>query len=316
MHRRRFLGALAVGSLAALAGCSGPNGSLRLTTMDDDGGLAERYATQADELPDELGDFLVSVIEDEPRSWEDTSPPYERDRPVEHERAYYRLDHEIVDTRTETIYVIEIDYDPEGAVDGSTIDHDDLPSVDRAAVADLFPPPEEPPTGEGFDLGRGHRYGSEDEADSVLVPESEYDAVTYEGSAYPIRTERGRDVDVHTYEYTAERVATDAADLAASVRDRYRFTLEGLSADERDIVEAAIDDSYRVESDDNPPAAFESLLDRFRAHEAIHRDEHNGDWLVRYDGHDYWAGVGFPYDGTSGEGTDSVTPPAVTPPPE
>jgi len=307
MRRRQFLGGLAVAGAGVLAGCSQPNGSLRLTPTDDDAGLAERYARSIEGMPPELRDFFVAVIEDGPKTWEGSGPRFDGERPVEHDGAYYRIDREIIETRTQSQYVIEVDYDPERPVDGETIAFEDLPEIDQAALEDLLPPPEDHEANDGYDLGRGHRYPPD--ADSVLVPEQQYDAVSYEGTAYPIRVEYARDVEVHTYRYTATQVAEGASELATDLREESRFTLSGLSSEERKIVESAIEDEYRVDSEADPPAAFESLLERFRAHEAVEREEYRGDWLVRYEGVEYWAELGFPVTETDTDDTPSVTPP-------
>jgi hypothetical protein len=283
-----------------------------MAAVDGAGALADRYARSVDAMPTELREFAASVIEDGPQRQEGTTPPLEGDSPVEHEGRYYRFEYEIVATREETIFLVEIDYDAEEPIDRPTVAVEDLPPVDRAAVADHFPPPEEAPSRAGYDLGGGHRYGPADEAASVLVPDPEYGAIAYDGTAYPIRVERGRPIDVNTYEYGATQVAADAEELAASVRDRYRFALTGLTQAERGIVETAIEDGYYVEDDDEPPAAFESLLERFRAHAAIHSDEYGGDWLVSYDGTEYWASLGFPHEYR----TTKAETPSVTPPPE
>lgn len=312
MRRRRLLAALATGGLAALAGCAGPNGSLRMVAVDDADALAAEYTSPVDGLPPGLRDFLVSVIEDGSGTREGSNPPFDRERPVEYEGAYYRFAYDVVDTRQEPQYLIEIDFD---AVDPASVDaiaYEDLPAVDREALSRAFPPPEDPPENDGPDLGVGHVY--EDESDSVLVPEPAYDAIVYEGEAYPIRVEFSRDVDVHTYRYTAEQVAADATELAATTRERYRFTLSGLSEAERDIVEAAIDEEYRVEPNESPPEAFESLLSRFREHEAVRIDGYDGEWLTRYAGTDYWADVSFPRDATA-TGTPGDTPDVTPPPP-
>jgi len=309
MRRRQFVAALSVGGLAALAGCAEPNSSLRLIDVDD-AALADRYASPVDGLPPELRGFVVDVIEGRADTREGTTPPIDRTLPVEYEGAYYRLEYEMLETHPETIYVVDVDYDPARPVDGPTVAYDDLPPADREALDDLFPPPEERPTGEGYDVGKGHRYPPD--AESVLVPDSEYAAVSNGGEAYPIRVERGQDVDVHTYDYAAERVAGDASELAAQARDRYRFVLTGLSSGEREIVESAIENDYRVDADQDPPEAFGSLIDRFRNHTALRRDEYGGDWLARYDASDYWADVSFPPEWQT---TDDGTPPA-TPPPE
>lgn len=311
MRRRAVLGTLAACGLGALAGCSGPAGSLRLTAVETDAALADTYARETAEMPDELRELVVPAIEGTPQTTEGTHPRFESERPIEHEGSYYRIDREIIETHTEIQYVIEVDYDPEDPIDGATVAYEDLPAADRAALEGLIPPREDPPTGEGFDYGRGARYPRD--ADTALVPEPEYAAVAYEGTAYPITVDRAREIEVNTYEYVAREVASSSGELAAAAREQYLFTLSGVSEDERAIVETAAEDGYQVDPDEEPPAAFESLVERFLAHVAIDRDRGEGEWLVRYDGTAYWADLRFPIEW---DDTDTVSPPSATPPPE
>jgi len=63
--------------------------------------------------------------------------------------------------------------------------------------------------------------------------------------------------------------------------------LDSLSGDEQDIVDEAADGTFYADSSDND--AFDSLVDRFLAHEATETDDSQGKWLVRYDGQLYVA---------------------------
>jgi hypothetical protein len=66
------------------------------------------------------------------------------------------------------------------------------------------------------------------------------------------------------------------------VRDRYQFALTGLSAEERQVVEEAVDGGYFEETD-----AFRSVVDRIREHEGIREEDFYGTWLIEYEGVDY-----------------------------
>ncbi|ERH01625.1 MAG: hypothetical protein J07HN6_01181 [Halonotius sp. J07HN6] len=82
-----------------------------------------------------------------------------------------------------------------------------------------------------------------------------------------------------------DRVAPNRTALADRIRARSAFMPTDLTADQRAILDAAIDGEYRAESSDN--AAFEELVATFRGQEAIKRDGSSGTWLVRYAG-DLW----------------------------
>jgi len=286
MRRRSLLASVPL----ALAGCAHPtNGALSMGEMTTDAAIADRYAGETEGLPPERKALLDAAIADEVPTREGTRPPYDRDRPVEYEGAYYQISHEIVDSHTETLYDVRIDYDP-AEPPSSVIDYGDLPAADKNALGDLIPGPDDVPDNEGVDMGRTYRYPAD--AESVLL-DGEYDGVRDGGQTYRVVVEANREVTVNTYEYSAERVADSPADLAQQLRDRYLFTLSGLSEAERGIVETAIEESYFP---DETTDAFQSLIDRFRAHDALDGDEYGGDWLVRYDGTVYWVDLQYPPD--------------------
>jgi hypothetical protein len=124
-----------------------------------------------------------------------------------------------------------------------------------------------------------------------------YDAVRFHGERYPVKVEEGRRVTVSEYRYTATLVAENASAYGARLRETRLFALSGLSDAERDVVDAAVGDTYYAESTSDD--AFRSVLERFRRHEAVDEDEDAGVWVVRYDGTVYWAELR--YDGFSSD---------------
>ncbi len=291
MHRRQVLAAAAAGVAGALAGCSDPRASLRLEAVDD-AGIAERYATPADHLPDERRRIVVGAVKDGSATDETAGSPFEPDRPVGHEGRYYELAHEVVDEREATRYGVRVDYDPgESAGEVGEIDYADLPAVDREALGGLVPPEGEPTDGEGFDLGKPAVYAPEDAEQSVLVPEQEYDVVVHDGQRYLLDVGDAESVTLTTYRYTVEQVAADHAEMADRVRERYLFELSDLPAAQREIVDAARDGRFR---EGEPSGTFRDLVGRFRDHDAVEADEYGGEWLVRYEGREYWADLETP----------------------
>jgi len=288
MRRRTFLATAATALPIALAGCAHPtDGSLSMREMGDDAALAEQYAGETEGLPPERKALLDAAIAGESPTREGVYPPYERDRPVEYEGSYYAIGYEIADTHTETLYDVEIDYDPAESP-SSVIEYRDLPEADRNALGELIPPDEDVPDNEGVDIGRTYRYP--EDAESVLL-DGQYGGVRHEGQTYRVTVEANREVTVNTYEYSAEKVADSTSALGQQLRERYLFTLSDLSEGERDIVAEAVDGTYFPEGE---LETFRTLADRFRAHDAVDGDEYGGDWLVRYDGTVYWADLQYP----------------------
>lgn len=290
MRRRSFVVTVATAIALPLSGCSEPTGgSPSMDALNNDSAIGKRYAGSTDNLSSDRRDLVEDAIAGETPTRERRRPAYEAPRPLEHEGAIYNITHEVVEERVVTRYNIRIDYDPERPP-SSVIAYADLPAIDRRALEGQVPPEEDPPTGEGFDLDSTYRY-SDDEG-SVLVPEPQYDGISYDGSEYRIGIDVNRPVTIQTYEYDADRIAESAAGLGQQLRERYLFTLSGLSQAEQDIVKEA-KRIYHPEGD-TVPDAFRSLADRFRGREGIEIDEDRGTWLAKYDETMYWVRLEFP----------------------
>lgn len=297
MRRQHLLATAALLLLVLLAGCEAA-GSVEMDPVTDDE-LVDRASRSLERTapgtePDREATMLRSALANGSGTIDATAPPVRAGLPFEHDGAYYDLSWTVVDERTETSVAIEIDYnatDPSG----ERIDYADLPAPDRRALAALLPRRHERET-EGYDFGAATRYDDTAVAASVLVPEQRYDVVVYGGEAYPIRVGGTREVTVNTYRYTSRRVAGDADEYAAALKEEHLFALSGLSEAERSVVDAAIEDDYYAEDEDDE--AFRSLLDRLRRHEPVAGEEAHGEWLVRYEGEVYWTDVW--YDGFVG----------------
>jgi hypothetical protein len=88
-------------------------------------------------------------------------------------------------------------------------------------------------------------------------------------------------------------VADSTAGYADQLRDRYLFTLSGLSDDERSVVEEAMSKNGSYYADTDGDEAFRGVLESFDGHPAIERNEFRGTWLVRYDGDVYVAELSY-----------------------
>lgn len=270
-----------------VSGCVDADAVLRMSGLSDEE-IARRASRDISRNP-EAHKLVSTAVSNGSATTSGPSPPLGADRPVAFEGAYYDVTVTETGEREGIVYEIAIDYD--AGADGSAIDYEDLPAVDRNALDGLLPPPDYVPEGDGYDFGVGRVYADEEAEESVLVPDQEYEAVGYDGERYPLRADDGRTVTVSDYRYEVEEIATDATTFGAHIRTEYVFTLSGLSPDEREIIEEAIAEGYY---ETGTPDAFESIVDRFRSHPAVAADEWGGEWVVRFEGTIYWADLRHP----------------------
>lgn len=283
--RRTFLATACAAGLGALAGCAHSNAVLTMDPMDD-AAVAERYArtTQPDS---ERHATLGRAVENGSTTTEGTSPEFDTDRPYVYDGSFYSLAVSEEEQLDGTRITVEIDYAT--AEDEEGVPLEEFPAVDRELLSGLFPPEED--RDDGPEMGVGAVFTPQEAEASRLVNE-EITAVRYEGAAYPITVET-RPADRYLYRIEATRIADDAAAYGAELTVEYQFTLSGLSDDEREVVAQAIDDGYYEGSASD---AFESVARRFFEHEPIiGANAEEGDYLVRYDGTDYWADLYAPF---------------------
>ena len=215
-------------------------------------------------------------------------PPISDGLPFAAGGGYYDLSWAVVANRTAHTVDIGITYG-DSAPNGTAVDYEDLPAADRAALSRLLPPREGAPTDDT--IGVSVVYSDADLRESVLAPTQRYDAVVFEGQRYALTVEAPRAVTVATYRYTATEVAPNTSAYVSHLESAYAFTLSGLSGSERSVVESARDDTYYADSTDDE--AFATLVDRFRAHEAIQDDGDYGTWLITYEGERYLVDLSY-----------------------
>jgi len=290
MRRRRFLAAVTVAATLPLAGCSDPRGSLRLTDVSDDTALAERRAQSADDLPPPYRELVAGAVAGDPdrATVTDTHPPFDPTHPVEYEGSYYAVDYEATNERTETQYSIELTVNPDERPE-RTVAFLDLPAVDQERLVEVTDP--ERSFDDGESVGTAARYTDATAAESVIVPEPEYDGVT-RADTFAVAVTGSRGVTVADYRYRADLVAEDATGLATRTRNRFRFAFDGLPPEQRSILDEA--KGGEAESEDPPSEAFAGLVERFREHPAIEEERESGTWLLRDGGTDWWAELRLP----------------------
>ncbi|MBX0294602.1 hypothetical protein [Haloarcula nitratireducens] len=305
MDRRRFLAT--AGSLlpTAAAGClsggaaSGndaaygvaelPAARIAMTPVEDVA-LAERVTYSVDESEDRAE--LLDRILDGGATVERTRPPLPEGRHINYRDAVYVLDHEVVETTPGTTYSVRVDIPQETVTDSRSVGFSALPAVDRERFA-----AKGLADGDPVGVGTAFHYTDAETEASVLVPESEYEAIVWEsGSKAEWAVDDSYDAPLYAYEYAVEEVAT-VAEYGRRMREAVAFELTDLTSAQREVVEAAIstERGYSVGPDETVPDAVRSLIERFRDQKQAHaldgtgEDDLNGRYLVGYDGAVYWT---------------------------
>jgi hypothetical protein len=310
MNRRLVLACLAVAALGLLAGCSAA-GSLDMTAVNDTA-LADQASYSTDEGGFSPGAIYRKRAEDVIENGSATilapEPPMETDRPYEHRGAYYNLTDSIEERVPGAMSLVSIDYN-ESSPNGTRLQFADLSSADRRELEPLLSA-SPPRFRDGAELDDLVVYTEAERSNSTLAEYADgYVTVVYDGKAYEIQMRPMRDEELRRYRYEATQVAGSAEAFATQLKNAYAFTLSSLNKSERNVVSEAIADGYYADSTDD--AAFASLVERFRRHEAVRSDDYSGDWLVRYDGQLYWAEMD--YGQFVEDGGETVTPPSATP---
>lgn len=179
-----------------------------------------------------------------------------------------------------TVYDVRIDFNPDKTTPTlGEIAYKNLPEADRQRLAGIFS--EDPRKTDGYDISVGYGSASEVGPESVFVPEQQYDILIYEGDRYRVAVDSSVASEAE-YRYTATEIAPSVEAFAEQMRERYLFTLSGLSNAEREVVEDAIGNGYYEDTD-----AFQSVIKRIRRHEGIDVDDFDGRWLLDYEGVEY-----------------------------
>lgn len=281
MRRREFLtggaGLLAV----AIAGCAHPD-----VVLDFEAASAEDVADEVSVAPEpgsEEHDVVTAAIENGSTTRTGRRELFDRTSAVRIDDSFYEVSETRIATGEATVYEVMIDFDPADATpELGEIDYADLPATDRERL-DTPVADEDPPSSEGFDVGVSYGTAEEVGDDSVFVPDQQYDVLVYEGDRYRVEVE-SRTTEEAEYRYETTEVADSVEGYADRVRDRYLFTLSGLSEAEREVVREAIDGAYFEDTD-----AFRSVVERLREHDGIDVQEFYGTWLLAYGGAEYLA---------------------------
>lgn len=279
MRRRQVLASGAALLSVAAAGCAHPSVVLSMEEA-----TAERIANEVSAAPEpgsEEYDVVAAAIENGSTTHRSRHELFGRTDTVRIDGAVYEVSETRLDSDEVTVYDVRIDVNPENTTpDLGEIEYGQLPETDRERLEPVFSREFESP-GDGYEMGVGYGSAAEVGEGSVLVPDQQYDVIVYEGDPYRVDVESDERTEAE-YRYEATEVAPDVAAFAEQVRADYLFALRGLSEAEREVVEAAIEGGYYEESD-----AFQSVIERIRAHDGLHVADFYGTWLVEYDGTAY-----------------------------
>ena len=286
MNLRFALGFALVAVLAVTAGCSA-NGSLSMEPVDDRE-LAEEASRELPDEPDarELS-VIARAIENGTATTVERGVPEVEQLPFRHEGRFYAVNTTEAGTEPGHEVDVRIDYNA-SSVEGEVVAYDELPAVDRRLLDDALERTDLPEERlePGYDFGVGDTYTEAESESSALVEGKTVDAVRYEGEVYPVDV-RVEETTLTVYRYEATQVADSHESYARQLRERYAFTLSGLSDAEQSVVAEARNDTFYAENDDNE--GFASLVDRFQDHSAVEETDYRGSYVVRYDRQLYWV---------------------------
>lgn len=281
MRRRRVLAGGAALLSVGLAGCGHPTVILDLddATTDD---IADEVSRRIDPGSEEHT-VLSAAIENGSATRRGRRELFGRADTVRVDGAFYTVSETRLERSEVTVYEVLVDFDPaDSTPEVGEIAYEDLPAIDRDRLAPIASR-DDPPTGDGYDLGVGYGTVADVGNESVFVPERQYDIVVHDGTRHRIAVE-SRTASEAEYRYEVTEVASDVEAFADQVRDDYLFTLTGLSAAEREVVEEAINGTYYDDDD-----AFSSVVERIRDHPGIAVEDFYGTWLLEYESTEYLA---------------------------
>ncbi|WP_336330996.1 hypothetical protein [Haloarcula sp. CGMCC 1.2071] len=279
MRRRQFLASGTALLSVAVAGCGHPS-----VVLDMDDATAADIADEVSMSPSpESAEYTVAseAVENGSAMRRGRYELFDRTDTVRIDDAFYEVSETALESSDVTVYEVRIDFDPaDSTAEIGDIAYEELPTADRQRLDPIISD-DNPPTGDGYDVGVGYGTAEEVGDGSVFVPERQYDIIVHDGDRYRV-TVSTRTTTETEYRYEATEVASDVDSFADQIRDQYLFTLSGLSEAEREVVEEAIDGGYFEDNE-----AFESVTDRIREHEGIEVTDSYGTWLLEYEQVEY-----------------------------
>lgn len=289
LPRREFLAACAVGVAGALAGCADPDVAMFVDPVPTDRAVAERATLQPDR--DGHRPLVAEAVDGgtDRAAESGDDPPFDPDRPVVYDGAVYDLEWTGTgreETRTEYAISVTV-HDDDRAVDAT---FDELPEPDRDRLADVRRAVERAVDDDHPlpAVTTRHHYTAAERNRSALVPEPRYDVVALAGRPASIEVSE-ETVTLPVFRYTAHERAATLAAFGAALRSRHQLPLSGLGGPGRDFFESVREEGSVYEAREG----FEAVADRLVAEPALFVEAREGEWLVAYEGGDYWVTVDF-----------------------
>ncbi|GAB3690551.1 hypothetical protein GCM10028857_27040 [Salinarchaeum chitinilyticum] len=283
MQRRQFLASGAALCSVAAAGCAHPAVVLDLTEATPDE-LADE-ASMAAEPGSEEAVIVGAAGEDGSTTLTGRGERFRRTSTVRVDGAVYDVSEHRVGSSNVTVYDLGFDFDPADATpERGEIAVEALPAVDRHRLDPLLTP-EPQSRSDGVDVTDEWGTAAELGNQSVFVPDQQYDVIVDGADRYRVHVSAETE-SLPEYRYEVTQIAPSVEAFAQQLRDQYLFALEGLSDDERSVVEEAIDGAYFDDDD-----AFQSVVDRIHQHEGLNEDDFYGTWLLEYESAAYLAYV-------------------------
>ncbi|NLV07513.1 hypothetical protein GOC83_15365 [Haloarcula rubripromontorii] len=279
MRRRQFLASGTALLSVAVAGCGHP-----AVVLDMDDATAADIADEVSMSPNpESAEYTVvsAAIENGSATRRGRHELFDRTDTVRIDDAFYEVSETPLESNEATVYEVRLDFDPgDSTADIGTVDYEELPEVDRQRLDPIISD-DNPPSGDGYDVGVGYGTAEEVGNGSVFVPEQQYDIIVHDGDRYRVMVSTRTTTETE-YRYEAAEVASGVDSFADQLRDRYLFRLTGLSEAEREVVEEAIDGGYFQDDE-----AFRAVTDRIREHDGIEVSDSYGTWLLAYEQVEY-----------------------------
>jgi len=279
MRRRQFLASGTALLSVAVAGCGHPS-----VVLDMDDATAADIADEVSMSPEpDSAEYTVvsAAIENGSATRRGRHKLFDCTDTVRIEDSFYEVSETRLSSNEVTVYDVRIDFNPsDSTAEIGEIAYEELPAADRQRLDQIISD-DDLPNQDGYDVGVGYGTAEEVGDGSVFVPEQQYDIIVHDGNRYRVTVDTRTTTETE-YRYEATEIASGVDSFADRIRDRYLFTLSGLSDSEREVVEEAIDGGY-FEDDE----AFQSVTDRIRNHDGIEVTDSYGTWVIAYEQTEY-----------------------------
>jgi len=302
VSRRRLLATCAAGAMGTLAGCADPDVAMFVEQVSTDRTIGERATIQM-ESGGRYTSLVVNATANGTEAADDgpaEGPPFEPDRPVVYNGTVYDLHWESTGrTAPRTEFVVALTVHTDGRETDAKFT--DLPAIDRDRLDNLRRrieeyDPEADDESSPLELRFQQQYTDAELTESRLVPEPEYETIAIAGRPVSVDVRSQRVVEQDIYRYTATERAPTLAAFGRELRQRHQFELTGLSETEREFFETVIADNgsyYQGGFGDEDEETFAGVADQLVAEPALFVDDREGQWLLAYDGRDYWVTIDF-----------------------